>query len=231
MYTALYSTGPMKDAAAWFARHGHPIPSNCNPAEFLLDLVSVDTSSEEAEKTSRERIRALTAAAAEAAAAAAFILDDDDESSTAKSAKNVSSAGGGGGSGGGFLRQFGLLLQRSWRQVKRDDATNSVRLATSMNSAMVFGSIFWRMGRSQTSIQDRMGLLQVSAINTAMSALMKTLTVFTKEKVIVNRERASGSYTMVGSLHLPSCIFHLHPIADHDVITTLQIFSFFFGLY
>jgi hypothetical protein len=52
------------------------------------------------------------------------------------------------------------------------------------------------LGRSQSSVQDRLGLLQVSAINTAMAALMKTLTAFTKEKVIVNRERASGSYTM-----------------------------------
>jgi len=43
------------------------------------------------------------------------------------------------------LKQFALLLQRSWRQVSRDSATNSVRLATSLNSAFVFGSIFWRM--------------------------------------------------------------------------------------
>ena len=48
------------------------------------------------------------------------------------------------------------------------------------------------MSLTQTAIQDRMGLLQVSAINAAMSALMKTLTSFTKEKVIVNRERQAG---------------------------------------
>lgn len=32
-----------------------------------------------------------------------------------------------------------------------------------LTSALIFGSIFWRMGHSQTSIQDRMGLLQVLA--------------------------------------------------------------------
>jgi hypothetical protein len=61
-----------------------------------------------------------------------------------------------------------MLLKRSWRQVRRDGATNKIRLSTSMNSALVFGSIFWRMGTTQTSIQDRLGLLQVSAINAAM---------------------------------------------------------------
>ena len=87
-----------------------------------------------------------------------------------------------------------LLARRSWRQVRRDGRVNRVRLMTSLNSAFVFGSIFWRMGRAQTSIQDRLGLLQVSAINTAMAALMKTLTAFTSEKVVVDRERASGAY-------------------------------------
>ena len=74
-----------------------------------------------------------------------------------------------------------------------------------MNSALVFGSIFWRMGLTQTSIQDRLGLLQVSAINAAMAALMKTLTAFTSEKVIVNRERASGSYGMLPYLAAKLC--------------------------
>jgi len=31
----------------------------------------------------------------------------------------------------------------------------------SVASAVIFGSVFWPMGKSQTSIQDRMGLLQV----------------------------------------------------------------------
>jgi hypothetical protein len=31
----------------------------------------------------------------------------------------------------------------------------------SVASAIIFGSVFWRMGKTQTSIQDRMGLLQV----------------------------------------------------------------------
>ncbi|KAG4918812.1 hypothetical protein JHK85_057093 [Glycine max] len=65
----------------------------------------------------------------------------------------------------------------------------------SIASAIIFGSVFWRMGNSQTSIQDRMGLLQVTAINTAMAALTKTVGVFPKERAIVDRERAKGSYS------------------------------------
>ena len=38
--------------------------------------------------------------------------------------------------------------------------------------------------------------LQVAAINTAMAALTKTVGVFPKERAIVDRERAKGSYTL-----------------------------------
>lgn len=36
--------------------------------------------------------------------------------------------------------------------------------------------------------------MQVGAINAAMSSLIKTLNVFPKERVLVQRERAKGSY-------------------------------------
>jgi ABC-type multidrug transport system permease subunit len=67
----------------------------------------------------------------------------------------------------------------------------------SLSSALIFGSIFWRMGLSQTSIQDRMGLLQVAAVNTAMAALTKTVNVFPKERTIIQRESTKGSYDLV----------------------------------
>ncbi|KAA8529330.1 hypothetical protein F0562_033871 [Nyssa sinensis] len=41
-----------------------------------------------------------------------------------------------------------------------------------------------------------MGLLQVAAINTAMAALTKTVSVFPKERVIVDGEHAKGSYRL-----------------------------------
>merc|ERR1712137_120497 len=39
-----------------------------------------------------------------------------------------------------------------------------------------------------------MGLLQVAAINCAMSSVTKTLSVFSQERVIMERERSKGSY-------------------------------------
>lgn len=62
-----------------------------------------------------------------------------------------------------------LLFGRSLRQVLRDRATNLGRASSQLSSALVFASIYWRMRRSQSSIQDRMGLLQISAVGSAMT--------------------------------------------------------------
>lgn len=49
--------GPSGDnALKYFAKKGYLCPSYFNPADFFLDLVSVDSRSEDAERTSRARI-------------------------------------------------------------------------------------------------------------------------------------------------------------------------------
>ena len=49
---AVYA-GPAADAVEYFAKKDHPCPDRYNPAEFLADLISVDTSSPEAEQKTR----------------------------------------------------------------------------------------------------------------------------------------------------------------------------------
>jgi len=181
--------GPMAEARRWFTEvTGNEVPQDVNVAEYLIDLVSIDSTSAETMTETEKRIEHIVECQSSNPPAPASNVDEKKASSGAAPLVTTT------GKRVGFWGQFPLLLRRSWRQVTRDKATNTVRLMTSLNSAMVFGSIFWKMSFKQTSIQDRMGLLQVSAINAAMSALMKTLTSFTKEKVIVNRERASESY-------------------------------------
>lgn len=61
-----------------------------------------------------------------------------------------------------WQRQAQLLLKRSWRQISRDKATIMARTVANVSAALIFGSIFNRMKLSETAIQDRLGLLQVT---------------------------------------------------------------------
>ncbi|RXH79222.1 hypothetical protein DVH24_040369 [Malus domestica] len=196
---ALVYAGPAHDEPlAYFSKFGlvtmYNCPDHVNPAEFLADLISIDYSSAESVYSSQKRVDALVESFSQQASLVLYatpitrrgVSNKGTEFSTKNRVQKK----------GGWWRQFRLLLKRAWMQASRDGPTNKVRARMSVASAVIFGSVFWRMGRSQTSIQDRMGLLQVAVINTAMAALTKTVGVFPKERAIVNREHVKGSYTL-----------------------------------
>ncbi|XP_008811977.2 ABC transporter G family member 7 [Phoenix dactylifera] len=192
---AVVYMGPAKDEPlTYFAKFGYHCPDHVNPAEFLADLISIDYSSAESVHSSQKRIDDLVDALSKSTPSiqcTSPIMQWEVSKVPSKfRRKSVVKKRG------GWWRQFRLLLKRAWMQASRDGPTNKVRTRMSIASAIIFGSVFWRMGRTQTSIQDRMGLLQVAAINTAMAALTKTVGVFPKERAIVDRERAKGSYAL-----------------------------------
>ncbi|PON45776.1 ABC transporter-like [Parasponia andersonii] len=192
---ALVYAGPARDVPlAYFSKLGYRCPDHVNPAEFLADLISVDYSSSASVYSSQKRIDGLVESFSQQSStvlyATPIAIREISKDSVKINKKRIVKKKG------GWWRQFCLLLKRAWMQASRDGPTNKVRARMSVASAIIFGSVFWRMGRSQTSIQDRLGLLQVAAINTAMAALTKTLGVFPKERAIVDRERAKGSYAL-----------------------------------
>lgn len=56
--------------------------------------------------------------------------------------------------------QLRTLFKRSWRQVTRDKAAIKLRVLSNLQSAMVFGTIWWRLRRIQKSVASRLGMLQ-----------------------------------------------------------------------
>ncbi|KAL7240275.1 hypothetical protein ACSBR2_006020 [Camellia fascicularis] len=192
---ALVYAGPARDEPlAYFSKFGYRCPEHVNPAEFLADLISIDYSSAESVYSSQKRIDGLVESFLQQTSsilyATPLVRRETSKNSMNLRKKTIVKKKG------GWWRQFWLLLKRAWMQASRDGPTNKVRARMSIASAIIFGSVFWRMGKSQSSIQDRMGLLQVAAINTAMASLTKTGGVFPKERAIVDRERAKGSYAL-----------------------------------
>eukprot|EP00879_Flechtneria_rotunda_P017959 GHRR01018823.1.p1 GENE.GHRR01018823.1~~GHRR01018823.1.p1 ORF type:complete len:592 (+),score=216.60 GHRR01018823.1:138-1913(+) len=201
--------GPADIALDYFEQLGHSCPQHYNPAEFVADLISIDYSSPDAEAESKARVQGLVDAWNQKAD---VVRERIHRSPGGVMALGAVSAG----PVAGWFRQFSLLLRRSWRQITRDKAAAMARLSSNISSAAIFGAIFFRMQKKQSNIQDRMGLLQVAAINTAMSALVKTIGVFPKERTIVSRERTRKAYNVLPYLtakllaELPvSCVFPL----------------------
>eukprot|EP01026_Neomeris_dumetosa_P031356 TRINITY_DN2487_c0_g1_i1.p1 TRINITY_DN2487_c0_g1~~TRINITY_DN2487_c0_g1_i1.p1 ORF type:complete len:669 (-),score=93.36 TRINITY_DN2487_c0_g1_i1:376-2382(-) len=176
--------GPASEALLHFETLGYDCPEHYNPAEFMADLISVDYTQEE---ESRARIQHLcnTFTANDVPVEAELIKMNGEE----EVAEEIN-----GNEVVGLGKQFRLLLQRSWKQVKRDKTTIIIRAVTSVQTAFVFGSVWFRLRRRFSSTPSRLGLMQVVATYIGQTFIFKTLNVFLKEKTIVTRERSQNSY-------------------------------------
>ncbi|GMH63569.1 hypothetical protein TrRE_jg2812, partial [Triparma retinervis] len=186
--------GPASSACAYFERLGHLCPPNSNIAEFLIDLVSVDT--EDHEQASADQARILELAAAfrkeEARRQAKEKRESGEEGAEACVTKHRTSR-----RRLSFLKRVAVLIKRSFRQNFRDTAVNGLRLGACGILSFIFSAIFGENLKGEPtakSVADRTALLSYAVINMAMMSLMKTLDLFGKEKPVVMRERMRGHY-------------------------------------
>lgn len=190
--------GETKTAVKYFSKLGYNCPNETNPAEFLLDLVSVDSEDPHAAAEDEHRITKLAAAFAESQqsssisllTAKAVKLDNEKRlTRTVKTSKRFSLH---------FVRRFGRLLQRSWRQNVRNHRVNALRLLASAGNAYLFTSIFKSIKKgifTSKSVADRTAMLTFGVVNMSMLALMKTIDLFAKEKPVVKREHQRRQYS------------------------------------
>ena len=130
--------GPRERILPYLESLGYSCPSQTNPAEFILDLVSVDTTSEETRHQSYQRIDGLIRAYESSHHAPAVMH-------MSPSSKPVSRM---------FFRRFVihpvkrvlLLFQRALRQTTRDHVTNIIRVGTSILLAIVVSAVHGKQG-------------------------------------------------------------------------------------
>lgn len=77
----------------------------------------------------------------------------------------ISDSGAAINSGADFCTAFPLLLGRTWREFTRNKFELLLQIGMSSFFAALFGLIYFRLDRDQTSIMDRSGLLFFQAMN------------------------------------------------------------------
>lgn len=213
--------GKASEAVQYFSKLGFTCPIETNPAEFLLDLVSIDSEDPREASEDELRIARLAASFAENQRAlqkkwfiplqssgnddgdievvlknAALSGDDDgwiESSTTPDSSVSKKQLMHFRG-----VKRFGRLLLRSWRQNIRNHRVNCFRLTASVGNAYLFTRIFGSIKKglfTSKSVADRVALLSYSVINMSMMALVKTIDLFAKEKPVVQREQQRNQYS------------------------------------
>jgi ABC-type multidrug transport system ATPase subunit len=185
--------GPSDEVVDYFKSIGYACPEHFNPAEFLIDLVSVDmgdgTDDKNAEE-SRQRIERIIDAWSKSKARAKKGSVSEYAPKRAMSERRVQKRAP------GPWKLFRLLAGRAWKQAKREMWVNAVRLVASIGLAGAFGSCNFQVGLGPRSVKRRIAVLMQACINTSMLALVKSLNGFPRERATVRREmaRQSGGY-------------------------------------
>jgi ABC-type multidrug transport system ATPase subunit len=212
--------GKASEATQHFSKLGFECPGETNPAEFLLDLVSIDSEDPRQASDDELRISRLAASFAETKhicderwvipfqstvhgdahieiqVECAVLSRGDDGSiglSTAPDSPALKRFVDFRG-----VKRFGRLLLRSWRQNLRNHHVNLFRLLASAGNAYLFTRIFRSIKKgffTSKSVADRVALLSFSVINMSMMALVKTIDLFAKEKPVVQREHQRNQYS------------------------------------
>jgi ABC-type multidrug transport system ATPase subunit len=197
--------GPRDGIIEYFSRLGYSCPLNTNPAEFLIDLVSVDHTSPAASQESVTRIKHLVDAYSERNGVAetynqvkALVYVKREPKLTFKLKSTYHILGSLVGAAVRSTYRFALLFQRALRQTFRDSITNLSRFVISTVLAVVISSIY---GTEDTggvitpnSVSNRVGVIANAAINVGMLSTVKALQTFKQERAVVNRERSLHRY-------------------------------------
>ena len=181
--------GLRHQALEYFNELGYECPEETNPAEFFIDLVSVDTDDPEEAKKDEIRIEHLVRA---------FQAIQEREMMNQKLPYISKANGASVGFQGNPVRRFGALLLRSWRQNFRNTHYNLARTLACLGSSVLFSQIFKSVREGvpyARSIADRTALLSFGVINMSMMALMKTVHLFSKERAVIDREQMRQQYS------------------------------------
>jgi ABC-type multidrug transport system ATPase subunit/ABC-type multidrug transport system permease subunit len=185
--------GSAKSAVEFFTRSCFECPVNFNPADFFLDVVSMDYRSKEAEDSSRKRIRLVSSyfdsirheydSTIKRELRVSIDSCDDD----CRNLKVVVFPNG-------PFTEFALLFRRAWKQQSRDILPIAITFIQTVVVGFILAAIYSDMGSSATPVQDELGILFFVCIFSAFGAMFQALNTFPTDRSVVNRERASKMY-------------------------------------
>ncbi|KAJ3023038.1 hypothetical protein HKX48_004520 [Thoreauomyces humboldtii] len=195
--------GPAKDALAHFENLGHKCPKQTNPADFFLDLISVDNR----DKKSQGKVDNLISEWDKVETDYIPPIDDgvrQDATNTqdamntkagrAEVADSWKDSVDGDRWATSWFSEFTVLLQRNFKQTIRNRTIVISGFGQQFIMMLLLGFVFFRIKDDQASVQNRQGVLFFLCINQTFSFLMPIITVWPLERRIILRERASGSY-------------------------------------
>ncbi|OQE28540.1 hypothetical protein PENSTE_c003G09880 [Penicillium steckii] len=177
--------GPGQQMLAHFAASGHECPRSTNPADFVLDLITVDLQQEDREILTRERVRKLIATWIDAV----------------PSLERISSKIATPAELGSLRRQmlpfritFPLVLHRSFLNFWRQPPLVMARSMQILGIGIIMALFFAPLKNDYPAVQSRMGFIQEFAA-LYFVGMLQNIAIYPNERDVFYREEADRCYS------------------------------------
>ncbi|KAJ1645907.1 hypothetical protein J3B02_004047 [Coemansia erecta] len=235
--------GKTSEAIDYFESMGYPCPLRQNPADFFIDLMSLNNRSPEDLENSKRRIEQLARSfhPAQHPTAKLSLSYGGLYEPPFDPAKTISAGGiqlateSSWPSSTSSIDNEDMPRRASWiyelKTLAIRDAITTLRhftflSAVGLNSVSVLlllGLLFFKLGNEIESIQNRIGLFFALTLNSTYGVMSHYLYVYYKAKDIMLTERGSGSYRM--------STFYLAKIVVYLPVAIFSSWIYFIGIY
>lgn len=216
--------GDASAAVGYFETLMFKCPTLTNPADFFMDVMSMDYRSESREGNSRSRVDFFAREAAsrelgESTASKALegvALAKKQGALVAKEETAATTAKG----GARWATQFVLLSRRAHKCQRRDVVGVGVTVFLDILYSLMLAALYRGVGDDQEGVQNRLGCLFFITLNLAYSSALPSINLFASEKNIVIREQASGAYS-TSAYYLSKLVAELPKLSSKFVFCTI----------
>jgi ABC-type multidrug transport system ATPase subunit len=181
--------GSAKDCLPYFAQLGHEMPPFTNPAEYLIDLVSIDSRNEEAEVAAEHRVNHIKNAWREHLSK---IANEKDELGSNAATGSVSQSHAKRVQKTSLVQQIRVLTARTWIVTIRDPMGMFGSLLEAVAMAVITGWIFLNVDGSLSGIRSRQGALYNAAALQGYLILLYETYRLTTDIQLFDEERRQG---------------------------------------
>ena len=169
-----------------FASLGFECPINTNPADFALDLITVNLQSAEKEATSREKVKSL------------ILGWDKSEQPLSRNVSHIATPAELGSlarSMTPFRIAFPILLHRSFINFRRNPPSIVARTTQVLGYAICLTLFFAPLQSDYYSVQSRLGFIQEFA-PLYFVGMLQNVAVYPDEKAVFYREHDDNAYSV-----------------------------------
>ncbi|KKA27009.1 hypothetical protein TD95_000538 [Thielaviopsis punctulata] len=180
--------GPATFMFPYFSQHGFACPAHSNPADFALDLITIDLQEQTREDQSRDRVQNLINAWR---AANTFQTIPD----ARRKFSSPAELGAMTRTRASFFSAAPLVMYRAIINMRRQPPLMMARIMQVFSLAVLMALFFAPLKNNYYSVQNRMGLIQQMG-GFYFTGMLQNVAVYPAERDVFYRENDDGVYSV-----------------------------------